>query len=109
MNNQELFTLANIALAEGNYEGFIDYCAENIIWKNIGGNTYNGKSELLSYISMAYTNVAFQTENVIQENDFIVEVGQITYKVDGNSIHRSYCDIWNFKDGMISQVTSFVI
>lgn len=109
MSNQELFTKANNALAEGNYEEFIDYCAENIIWKNIGGDTYNGKSELLNYISSAYTTVTFTTENVIQDNDFIVELGQIVSEVNGNSKKRSYCDVWNFKNERISQVSSFVI
>lgn len=30
MNNEEIFIKANKALAEGNYEEFIEYCAEDI-------------------------------------------------------------------------------
>ena len=109
MSNKELFTNANKALAEGNYEEFIDYCAENIIWKNIGGNTYNGKLELISYIRSVYPTATFTTENVIQENDFVVELGKLVSEINGNSKTHSYCDVWSFKSERISQVTSFVI
>ena len=109
MSNQELFKKANTALAEGNYFEFIACCADNIVWKNIGSHTYNGKSELLNYIRSTYTKVSFTPENIIHENDFIVELGKLVSEVNGNSKKGSYCDIWNFKDGKINQFTSFVI
>ncbi|RDC56442.1 nuclear transport factor 2 family protein [Pedobacter chinensis] len=109
MSNQDVFIKANKALAEGNYVEFITYCAEGIKWENVGGSTFNGKSELLSYISSAYDGITFTTENNIQEKDFVVELGQIVFEKNGESKKSSYCDVWNFKDGMICQVTSFVI
>ena len=109
MDNQLIFKRANNALAEGKYAEFINYCSDDVQWKNIGELTINGKVELLAYISSAYKGITFITENIIKENDVIVELGQIVVEKNGISKKSSYCDIWDFKNGLISQVTSFVI
>lgn len=108
--NQEIFIKANKALAERNYEEFITYCAEDIRWENVGNNIiFNGKGEVLRYISSVYDGITFTTENQIVENYFIVELGKIVFEIDGDLKKSSYCDVWNFRNGLISQVTSFVI
>lgn len=109
MDNQQIFLKANNALAEGNYEEFISYCTDDIKWENVGANTLTGKAELLRYISSAYDGLTFTTENSVKENDLIVELGQIVFRSNGESKQRSYCDVWQFKNGLISQVRSFVI
>jgi ketosteroid isomerase-like protein len=109
MSNQDIFIKANTALAEGNYEKFMMYCAEDVKWDNVGGLTFKGKDELFGYIQSAYNGISFTTEDHIKENDYVVEFGQIVFEKNGESKTSRYCDIWNFKDGMISQVTSFVI
>ncbi|MFD2289165.1 hypothetical protein GJU39_22435 [Pedobacter petrophilus] len=109
MNNQDIFISANKALADGNYDEFITYCSPHIKWENVGKSTLEGKVELYNYISSAYGGLEFTTENYIKENDFIVEFGAIVFEKYGESKKSSYCDIWNFKDGFIHQLTSFVI
>lgn len=109
MSNQEIFIEANKALAEGKYSVFMTHCSEDIKWVNVGRETFQGKDELYKYISSAYEGVVFTTENYIKEKDFVVEFGQIVFQNNGESQKSSYCDIWKFKDSLISQVTSFVI
>jgi len=109
MNNEEIFIKANNALAEDNYEEFTEYCAEDIKWVNVGGTTFNGKTEILEYISSSYNGISFTTEDHITEKDTVIEFGQIVFENIDNEKESSYCDIWKFKDGMIIQVRSFVI
>lgn len=109
MSNQKIFIKANKALAKGSYDEFITYCNEDIKWENVGEKTFHGKVELLRYISSTYDGITFTTENSIQENDFVVELGQIVFEKNGESKKSSYCDVWKFKNGLVSQVTSFVI
>jgi hypothetical protein len=59
MNNEEIFIKAKKALAEGNYEEFIEHCAEDINWINVGGSIFNGKTEILKYISSSYNDIKF--------------------------------------------------
>jgi len=109
MSNQDIFIKANKALAEGNYQEFIEYCAEDIKWINVGGSTFSGKEEILKYISSAYEVITFTSEGHIQEKDIVIEFGQIVFENIDNEKGSSYCDIWKFKDGLIIQVKSFVI
>ena len=109
MNNEEIFIKANKALAEGKYEEFIEYCAEDIKWINVGGSTFNGKTEILKYISTFYDGITFTTEDHISEKDTVIEFGQIVFENIDNKKESSYCDIWKFKKGLIIQVKSFVI
>lgn len=67
MSNQDIFLEANKALAEGNYDDFVTYCTEDIKWESVGNNTFNGKFELLNYISSAYDGLTFTTE-IISKN-----------------------------------------
>lgn len=109
MNNEEIFMKANKALAEGNYEEFIEYCAEDIKWINVGGNIFNGKTEILTYINSSYDEISFTTEDHITEKDIVIEFGQIVFDNIDNQKESSYCDIWKFENGLIIQIKSFVI
>ena|SRR5690606_2773591 len=109
MSNRHILMEANKTLSEGHYEQFIHYCSEDMKWKNVGESTFNGKEEILGYISSAYDGLTFKTENYIEDKDFVVETGQIVFEKNGGSVKSSFCDVWNFKDGVIRQVTSFVI
>ncbi|MFD0764463.1 nuclear transport factor 2 family protein [Mucilaginibacter lutimaris] len=109
MSNQDIFLMANNALAEGNYDEFITYCTDDVKWENVGKSTFNGKVELLRYISSAYEGITFTTENSVKENDIIIELGQLVIENNGKPIKSHYCDVWKFKQGWISEVRSFVI
>lgn len=109
MSNLNILRKANKVLGAGNYEEFITYCSEDIQWENVGESTFQGKVELYEYIKSTYDGVVFTTENYITEKDFVVELGQIVYEKDGAPKKSSFCDVWKFKEGLIHQVTSFVI
>lgn len=109
MSNQDIFIKANKVLAEGNYGEFITYCTEDIKWERVGEGIFHGKAEVLGFISTAYEGFEFITENYIKEKDFIVEFGEIVFEKSGESKKSSYCDVWTFKNGLISQFRSFVI
>ena len=109
MDNENIFIEANKALADGNYEAFLDYCSEDIKWERVGDRTFDGKAALINYLSTAYDGLIFTTENYIKAEDFLVELGQIVNEKDGVTKKSSYCDVWKFKQGLISEFTSFVI
>jgi len=109
MSNLDIFKKANNELGEGNYEEFITYCSDDITWENVGERSFHGKVKLLEYVKSTYDGVVFTTDNYITEKDFVVELGQIVHEKDGAPKKSSFCDVWKFKDGLIHQVTSFVI
>lgn len=109
MNNQIIFSEANRALAAGQYDQFLAYCAEHIKWERVGERTITGKADLAGYLKSAYDGLVFTTESYIKEHDVIVELGPIMLEKAGTVKRSSYCDVWKFEDGQILQMTSFVI
>lgn len=109
MNIEHIFIEANKALAAGSYKEFLTYCSADIQWERVGEQTLSGKAELLEYISSAYDGLTFTTEKYIREANFLVELGSIVFEKNGESKKSAYCDIWNFKDGLIENVKSFII
>jgi len=109
MDIEQIFIAANQALAAGSYKEFLIYCSDDIRWERVGEKILNGKVELLEYIGPAYDGLTFTTERYIRQENFLVELGEIVFDKNGESKKSSYCDIWNFRDGLIHQVKSFVI
>jgi uncharacterized protein len=42
-NNKAILEAANAAIAEGNHEGFLSFCADNLEWTFVSDKTLNGK------------------------------------------------------------------
>jgi ketosteroid isomerase-like protein len=101
----------NAAIAEGNNEGFLRFCAEDTEWTFVGDQTLKGKEAVRQYMAKAYIEPPkFTVENLIAEGDFLTAVGEITLKdKDGRETDYSYCDVWRFLGDKIIELKGFVI
>ncbi|NOK57853.1 MAG: nuclear transport factor 2 family protein [Chloroflexi bacterium AL-W] len=87
-NNKAMSEAANTAIAEGNYEGFLAYCADDTEWTFVGEQTLKGKEAVRQWMAMEYVEPPTNTvAHLIAEGDFVVAVGDITVKdKDGKAI-----------------------
>lgn len=110
-NNKAMLEAANTAIAEGNYEGFLAYCADDTEWTFVGEQTLKGKEAVRQWMAMEYVEPPTNTvAHLIAEGDFVVAVGDITVKdKDGKAIRSAYCDVWRFHGGKIIELRAFVI
>lgn len=52
----------------------------------------------------------FNVENLIAEGDFVTALGTIRLKDEnGKTAGYSYCDVWRFRDGKMTELRAFVI
>ncbi len=102
---------ANAAIAEGNYERFLSFCADDTQWTFVGDRTLKGKEAVRQYMATTYIEPPkFTVTNLIAEGDFVTALGDITMKdEDGKAADYSYCDIWRFRDDKIVELRAFVI
>ena len=109
--NKEIVEQVNASFAEGNVEGFLSACAENVSWTIVGNRTVQGKNAIREWMaSMDMEPPKFTVETIIAEGDFVSAYGDMTMKEkDGKTVPYSYCDIYRFRDGEIVQLTSFVV
>ncbi|NCJ08198.1 nuclear transport factor 2 family protein [Synechococcales cyanobacterium C] len=110
-NNKAILEAANAAIAGGNYEGFLSFCADDTQWTFVGDKTLNGKAAVRQWMATTYVEPPkFMVAHLIAESDFVTALGDITMKdEDGKAAHYSYCDVWRFRDSKIVELRAFVI
>ncbi len=111
MGNKEILQTANTAVMNGDNEGFLAFCTDNVVWNFVGEQTLTGKEAVRQYMAETYQEPPkFQVENLIAEGDYVTAIGKIDLKdQDGTLTHYSYCDVWRFEDGKMAELAAFVI
>lgn len=109
--NKATLTAANAAITRGDIEGFLAFCAEDIVWTTVGDSTLNGKDALRRWMTVNYAEPpSFDVAELIAERDFVIALGTITSQgEDGQPIRNAYSDVWRFRDGLMSELRAFVI
>lgn len=109
--NKAILLEGNAAIARGDNEGFLAFCADDTEWTFVGDQTLRGKEAVRQYMAKAYIEPPkFTVENLIAEGDFLTAVGEIILKdEDGKETDYSYCDVWRFRGGKIVELRGFVI
>jgi uncharacterized protein len=110
-NNKVILEEANAAIREGNNEGFLTFCADDVEWTTVGEGTLKGKDAVRQWMAAMYVEPPeFTVTNLIAERDFVAAVGEITVKgKDGTATRNSYCDVWRFRDGKMVELRAFVV
>lgn len=101
----------NAAIARGDNEGFLAFCADDTEWTFVGDQTLKGKEAVRQYLAKAYIEPPkFTVENLIAEGEYLTAIGEITLKdEDGKETDYSYCDVWRFRGDKIVELKGFVI
>ncbi|WP_219222740.1 nuclear transport factor 2 family protein [Pedobacter antarcticus] len=110
-NNKEILTKANAAVSDGDYERFLSFSADDVVWTFIGEETLEGKEAVRQYMLRTYLEPPkFKIDNLIAEGDFVTAVGEISIKdKDGKTNHYLYCDFWRFSGGKMAELKAFVV
>ena len=109
--NKAILEKGNAAIAEGDNEGFLSFCADDTEWTFVGDKTLKGKEAVRQWMATTYVEPPkFRVDNLNAEGDLLTALGDITMKdEDGKATRYSYCDIWRFRDGTIVELKAFVI
>lgn len=110
-SNKAALEAANAAIAKGNYEGFLSFCADDTEWTFVGDRILKGKAAVRQWMATTYVEPPkFRVAHFIAEGDFVTALGDITLKdEDGRAADYSYCDVWRFRDGQMVELRAFVI
>jgi ketosteroid isomerase-like protein len=108
--NKKIIQKVNASFGENNVEGFLSFCAADIVWTIVGEKTVAGKDAIRQWLtSMDMEPPKFTVANVIGEGDFVTAYGDMTMKdKQGKTVPYSYCDIYKFRGGEIVELRSFV-
>lgn len=109
--NKEIIEKVNNAFAEGNTEGFLSFCVEDVEWGMVGDKSFKGKQAIREFMS-SHSGEApeFTVDQMIAEGETVVCWGGMTMKEEnGESFPYSYCDIYQLRNEEIVRLQSFVV
>jgi ketosteroid isomerase-like protein len=111
MGNKEILIKANNAVEVGDYEGFLAFCTEDTRWTFLGDTILEGKESVRQWMVANYLKPPkFDVKNLIAENEYVTAIGEIKItNEDGEMRRYHYCDVWQFRDGKMTELTAFVI
>jgi uncharacterized protein len=109
--DKQILGKANAAIAEGDIEGFLNFCTEDSEWIFVGDRKLKGKDAIRQWMATAYKEPPeFEVHHMIADNDFVAALGEITLKdEEGKAVRHAYCDVWRFRDGKMAGLRAFVI
>lgn len=111
LDNKEILLKANAAVTEGDNEGFLALCNDDVKWEFVGDQILTGKEAVREYMKAEYVEPPkFEVENLIAEGDFVTAIGKISLKDESGKVtDYSYCDVWRFRDNKMAELKAFVI
>ena len=110
--NKDIVEKMNKAAAEGDTDAFASYCADDVRWTVFGEKTVTGRAAIKEWMNSTECPEPpqFTVDNLIAEGDVVVCNGDMTMTDnDGKAQPFAYCDIYRFKDGMVSELNTFVV
>ena len=110
-SNKAILGQANAAVANGDHEGFLSHCTEDVEWTFVGDRTLKGKAAVRQYMQTTYIEPPrFAVAHLIAEGDFLTAVGDIRIRDEtGKLVHSAYCDVWRIRDGKLAELKAFVV
>jgi uncharacterized protein (TIGR02246 family) len=109
--NKTILEQANAAVANGDHEGFLSHCTDDVEWTFVGDQTLKGKAAVRQYMKQTYIEPPrFVVTHLIAEGDFVTALGDITLKGDdGKEVTYAYCDVWRLRDNKLAELRAFVV
>ncbi|MFT3745303.1 MAG: nuclear transport factor 2 family protein [Pyrinomonadaceae bacterium] len=110
--NKQIIEKANDLVADGNYQQFVNLCAEDVKWTILSQGepmTLDGRDAIVDFMGPKSNKPsdppAFTITKIIADDDGVASCGEMTMKEkDGSTSYHSFCDIYTFKDGQITDL-----
>lgn len=111
VDNKDVLTRANAAIRNGDHEGFLSCCSDDVVWEFVGDRTIEGKDAVRRYIDETYLSPPrFDVAAMVADGDLLVAVGEIVTEDDeGREQPNAYCDVWRFREGQMVELRAFVV
>jgi len=110
-NIKQIIEEINDSFMKGNTEGFLEHCADDVVWRMVGDKSITGKDAIREFMASTGGELPdFTIEKVIADGNSAVSYGNMTMKnKDGATVPYAWCDVYTFRDGTIATMDSYVI
>lgn len=109
--HKETIESVNAAFARNDIEGFLSFCADDVVFTMVGDRSVKGKDAIRQWMSsMDAEPPILPTPTIIAEGDSAIAHGAMTMKdKDGKVVPYEYCDIYRFRGDQIVELKALVV
>jgi len=110
-HNRDILQRANACIERGDIEGFLAFCADDIVWTAVGEAPLRGKEAVRRWMETAYAPPPqFTVSEMFEEGDRLAALGEIEVRdASGRTATHAYCDVWRVRDGRLAELQAFVV
>lgn len=111
-NYIEIVEKINDSFIKGDTDAFLAFCDENVVWTMVGDTVKTGVKNINEWMSQmeGHEPPSFSVKKIIADDTSAACYGEMTMKNDrGDTVDYSYCDIYTFSSGKVTELTSYVI
>lgn len=102
----------NDAFTRNDSEAFLAHCSEDVSWNMAGEPEQKGKSKIREWMKQMDGAEApkFTVDAIFGDDSHVACHGEMTMKdKDGKEGSYSYCDVYTFSGGKVTDLRSFVV
>lgn len=109
--HEEIIRNVNDAFNNNDMQAFLSYCTDDIRWNMIGSSSTQGKDAILKMMNeMPNMSPDITINDIFGSSDKAVCTGTFLMpKSTGEKEHYSFCDIYQFTNGKIAVMDSYVL
>ena len=111
-SNKKIVEKVNDSFASGSIDGFLEYCADDVVWNMAGERAVKGHDAVREFMKQGEgmeTPPQFTVDRMIAEGDSVACWGEMKMKEKGVEVPYSYCDVYTFSGDKITELRSFVV
>ena len=104
MKKLEIVKAFHRAWAEGDIEGALDYCTDDVEWDNVPMKVFTGKAAVQRFLekfARGMSNPRYDVKNVLEKDDLLMLEGVENYEKNGRSVSVPYMASFEFRGDKI--------
>jgi limonene-1,2-epoxide hydrolase len=98
------------AWAEGNLDGSMTYCTDDIVWDNVPLKAFEGKERVRGFLekfAKGMSNVRYEIRNHLEDGNLLMVEGVEKYDKGGRAVAVPYMAVFRFRDGRIAELRDY--
>ncbi len=111
--NKSIVQDINDAFSTNEIGRFLDHCSDQIVWTMVDKPSLHGKQAIRDFMDSMSEPVAppkMYLNRIIAEGNMVAADGGMEMKnADGSDYRGAFCDIYQFKDGKIEELISYIV
>lgn len=109
--HKEIVSAISDAFGKNDMEGFLSHCTEDVVWTMVGEDVWKGKTAIRKAMASMGGGEPPQIKRlqIIAEGDSVADHGTMTMQEEGKIKAYTYCDLYQFRDDKVAELTAFVM